>query len=169
MRASRTKPSSYSTRDYLCAAAELLIEVRQHESVSNVLVVLDSGHRLAASFCTEWDLLDPALDILLRSKLKHGLHLRPVANVRSSDVATVWREVLGHDLICKVSNGERIASGVSSEPYLRQRCIRQSAGVKAAHNLERAEVVRQVEVLQDVGRIHDEVQSEGKRLVPILL
>lgn len=87
----------------LTPVAELLVEVHQHMTVSDMVVgyALDG---LSATFRAQWNLLDPTLNVVLGGKVQHADHLRTVANVRRTEVAAGGSKVL-----C-VEGGERVVA-----------------------------------------------------------
>ena len=104
----------------LCTLAKLVVELSQDVSVPHIVVV-DVLDDLCTAFFADWNLLDPALDVLLGSKLQHSNHLWPVTNVRSTEVSTVWREVLCH--------------------HLRKGMVAESNAVKATVNFQGTEII----------------------------
>jgi len=132
----------------LCALAKGSVKVGKGNSVADV-VLLDLLDGLGTALLADVDGLDPRLDLLLAGKLEHGKHLWAVTDVGGTEVATVWNKVLGHQLW--------------------QRLVWKTDGVELAHDLEAAEVVGHVEVLEDIGGVDDEVELELELLVPSLL
>lgn len=133
---------------HLRALAEDLVVVDKGEAELNVtlLETLKSG---LATLLADINSLNPRLDVLLRGKLKHGLHLGTVTNVRGTDRAAVSGELLGHE------GGDGL--------------VTEANHVELAPDLEGAEVVVEVELVNGIGSVDDKVESKLVRLVPALL
>ena len=133
---------------HLRALAEGLVEVDKGETVLDIALVETLKGSLA-TLLADVDGLDPRLDVLLRGELEHGLHLGTVTDVRGTDRATVAGELLGHE------GGDRL--------------VTEADHVELTPDLESAEVVVEVELVNGVGSVDDEVESKLVRLVPALL
>jgi hypothetical protein len=84
------------TRILSSPPAELLVVVRRHDAVSNILVVIHSGHGFLASILADGDRLYPALQRLSTGQVQHRQHLGAVSNVRCAERTSVGGEVLRH-------------------------------------------------------------------------
>jgi len=133
---------------HLRALAEGLVEVDKGEAVLDIALVKTLESSLA-TLLADVDGLDPRLDVLLRGKLEHGLHLRAVTDVRGTDRATVAGELLGHE------GGDGL--------------VTEADHVELTPDLEGAEVVVEVELVNGVGSVDDKVEGKLVRLVPALL
>lgn len=117
----------YAWQDSLVALSERLIKVRQNMPVSHIAFrnVLDS---FGAAGFADWNRLNPALDVLLCGDVKHGNHLRPIAEMRGTEVSHVAGEIHG------VEFGKRLGAKADA--------------VEFAHDFESGEVIGEVEFLR---------------------
>lgn len=136
-------------RPCLCALAKNLVVAHQGEPEADVVVVVNPFNSLLAALLRNVNCLDPALNVLLSSKLQHLNHLGAVANVGSTHGAAVGSEDLGLDL------GERV--------------VGKADHVEGAVDFEGAEVVGQVELVGGIGSVDDEVEGKLPGLGPVLL
>jgi hypothetical protein len=133
---------------HLRALAEDLVKVDKGEAVLDVALVKTLKGSLA-TLLADVDGLDPGLDVLLRGEFEHGLHLGAVTDVRGTNRAAVTGELLGH------KGGDGL--------------VTEADHVELTPDLEGAEVVVEVELVNGVGGVDDKVESEFVRLVPALL
>jgi hypothetical protein len=133
---------------HLRALAEDLVVVDKGEAELDVtlLETLKSG---LATLLADVNSLNPRLDVLLRGELEHGLHLGTVTDVRGTDGAAVSGKLLGHEG--------------------RDRLVTEANHVELAPDLEGAEVVVEVELVNGIGSVDDKVEGKLVRLVPALL
>lgn len=130
------------------ALAEDLVKVDKGEAVLDVTLLKTLKGSLA-TLLADIDGLDPRLDVLLRGELEHGLHLGAVTDVRGTDRAAVAGELLSHE------GGDGL--------------VTEADHVELTPDLEGAEVVVEVELVNGVGSVDDKVESKLVRLVPALL
>ena len=133
-------------RPHLRALAKYLVVVHKGESKLDVILVY-SLNGLLASRLANVNRLYPALHILLARQLKHRNHLRAVANMTGSNVTPVWRKVLRVDR--------------------RQRLVREADIVEGTVDLERREIIRELELVGRIGTVDDKVKSERYLLGPV--
>lgn len=112
------------------ALSECLIEACESVAVAD-LVLLDASDSFGAALGRDGDSLDPGLDVLLRSKLQHGNHLRVVTNMTGTDVRSVRREILSL--------------------HSRKVVVGETDIVEATHDLQGTKVCRHVEFLCHIG------------------
>jgi hypothetical protein len=133
---------------HLSALAEGLVEVDKSETELDVALLKTLKGSLA-TLLADVNGLDPRLDVLLRGELEHGLHLGTVTDVRGTDRAAVSGELLGHE------GGDRL--------------VTEANHVELTPDLEGAEVVVEVELVNGIGSVDDKVEGKLVRLVPALL
>jgi hypothetical protein len=117
---------------HLSALAEGLVEVDKSETELDVALLKTLKGSLA-TLLADVNGLDPRLDVLLRGELEHGLHLGTVADVRGTDRAAVSGELLGHE------GGDRL--------------VTEANHVELTPDLEGAEVVVEVELVNGIGSV----------------
>jgi hypothetical protein len=140
--------NSYSKNCILCTLPELLVKSNKSETISHPVSILDPLYSLFTACFTNVNGLDPAFDLLRTRQLQHGQHFRSISDMARADITAIASEVLHLQF---------------------WQCMIGHANVmKFAHNLEDAEILCQVEMLDKVGSVDEEIEGKLIRLMPVL-